>query len=117
MTSAKSSRSRVMVAGSVPTRLSVACTNALSSAIMKLNYLKRTFEADPAIRNRFSEEFMQTVEQDAAAAEAKRKQSICSKCRQPVTQEAWTRISLVSPASNRGLPALLCWTRATTAMP
>jgi hypothetical protein len=67
---------------------------AESSAIMKLNYLKRRFEADPAIRNRFSEEFMQTVEQDAAAAEAKRKQSICSKCRQPVTQEAWTRISL-----------------------
>jgi hypothetical protein len=67
---------------------------AESSAITKLNYLKRTFEASPDSRERFSEEFMQAIEQDAASAEAKRKQSICPKCRQPITQEAWTRLSL-----------------------
>lgn len=67
---------------------------AESSAIMKLNYLKRTFEASPESRNRFSDKFMATIERNAAAAQAKRKQSICSKCRQPITQEAWTRVSL-----------------------
>ena len=71
-----------------------ARTFAESSAITKLNYLKRTFEASPESRSRFSDEFMTTIERDAAAAQAKRKQSICSKCRQPVTQEAWTRVSL-----------------------
>ena len=67
---------------------------AESSAITKLNYLKRTFEASPESRSRFSDEFMAAIERDAAAAQAKRKQSICPKCRQPVTQEAWTRVSL-----------------------
>ena len=67
---------------------------AESSAISKLNYLKRTFEASPESRNRFSDEFMQAIERDAAAAQAKRKQYICSKCHQPVTQAAWTRVSL-----------------------
>jgi hypothetical protein len=71
-----------------------ARTFAESSAITKLNYLKRTFEASPESRSRFSDEFMATIERDAGAAQAKRKQSICSKCRQPITQEAWTRVSL-----------------------
>lgn len=67
---------------------------AESSAITKLNYLKRTFAASPESRNRFSDEFMAAIARDAAAAQAKRKQSVCPKCRQPVTQEAWTRVSL-----------------------
>jgi hypothetical protein len=71
-----------------------ARTFAESSAITKLNYLKRTFAADPDSRDRLSDEFLQTIERDAAEAQAKRKQSICSKCRQPVTQEAWTRVRL-----------------------
>jgi hypothetical protein len=37
---------------------------------------------------------MATIERVAATAQAKRKQSICRKCRQPITQEAWTRVSL-----------------------
>jgi hypothetical protein len=67
---------------------------AESSAITKLNYLKRTFEGSPDSRKQFSDEFMQTIEQNAAAAQAKRKQSICPKCHQPITQGAWTRVSL-----------------------
>jgi predicted DNA binding CopG/RHH family protein len=67
---------------------------AESSAITKLNYLKRTFKASPETKKRFSDEFMAAIERDAAAAQAKRKQSICSKCNQPITQEAWTRVSL-----------------------
>lgn len=76
-----------------------------SSAIAKLNYLTRTFEASPESRKRFSDDFMHTIESDAAAAQAKRKQSICSKCRQPVTQEAWTRVSL-DVMAKQAAPAL-----------
>lgn len=67
---------------------------AESSAITKLNYLKRTFQGNPGVRKNFTDEFVKAIEKDAAAAQAKRKQSTCSKCRQPITQEAWTRVSL-----------------------
>lgn len=78
---------------------------AEASAITKLNYLNRTFAASPESRAEFSDEFMATIERDAAAAQAKRKQSICSKCGQPVTQEAWTRVSLdvMAKAAQLGL--------------
>jgi hypothetical protein len=71
-----------------------------SSAISKLNYLKRTFAGIPESRERFSDESMHAIESDASAAHARRKQSTCSKCRQPVTQEAWTRVSLDAMAKS-----------------
>jgi hypothetical protein len=84
---------RVVTAHYMEKNPAEARTFTESSAITKLNYLKRTFEASPESRDRFSEDFMATIERDAAAAQAKRKQSICPKCRQPVTPEAWTRVS------------------------
>ena len=65
-----------------------------SSAIIKLNYLNRLLKAIPEMKERFNDEFMKTVEENAAAAQVKRKESMCSKCRQPITQDAWTRVSL-----------------------
>lgn len=85
---------RIVTAFYIEKNPSEARSFAEFSAVTKLNYLKRTFEANPETRNRFSDEFMATIERDAAAAQAKRKQSICSKCRQPLTREAWTRVSL-----------------------
>src|SRR5208337_1533753 len=46
------------------------------------------------MKERFNDEFMQRVRVDAAAARAKRKETTCPRCRQPVTQDAWTRVSL-----------------------
>jgi hypothetical protein len=85
---------RIVTAFYIERNPSEARIFAESSAITKLNYLKRTFEASPGSKDRFSDDFMSTIERDAAAAQAKRKQSICAKCRQPITQEAWTRVSL-----------------------
>jgi hypothetical protein len=65
-----------------------------SSSIAKLNYLNRLLKAVPEMKERFNDEFMQRVRADAAAAQAKRKDSTCPKCRQPITQDAWTRVSL-----------------------
>jgi RNase P subunit RPR2 len=65
-----------------------------SSAISKRNYLTRLLKAIPEERIRFNDEFMQTIEQNAVAAQAKRKQSICPKCNQLITQDAWTRVRM-----------------------
>lgn len=46
------------------------------------------------MKDRYNDEFMQRVKTDAAAAQAKRKESTCPKCRQPITQDAWTRVNL-----------------------
>jgi len=67
---------------------------AESSPIYKLNYLTRLRELIPEVKARYDDAFMDQVRKDAEAAKARRKQSICSKCNQPITNEAWTRVSL-----------------------
>lgn len=65
-----------------------------SSSIAKLNYINRMLKDFPEMKVRYSDEFMAELSANAAAARAKRKESTCSKCGQPVTQQAWTRVSL-----------------------
>jgi hypothetical protein len=67
---------------------------AESSPIYKFNYLTRLRELIPELKTRYDDAFMDHVRKDAEAAKAKKKQSVCSKCYQPVTNEAWTRVSL-----------------------
>ena len=67
---------------------------AESSSINKLKFLTRLIEVVPEAKTRYDDAFMEQVRKDAEAAKAKRKQSICSKCGQPITTEAWTRVSL-----------------------
>jgi hypothetical protein len=67
---------------------------AESSSINKLKFLTRLLEVVPEAKTRYDDAFMEQVRKDAEAAKAKRKQSICSKCNQPITAEAWTRVSL-----------------------
>jgi len=67
---------------------------AESSAITRLNFLNRILEDSPGTESELGPGILQSIQKDAAAAQAKRKQSICSKCHQPITQEAWTRVSL-----------------------
>ncbi len=67
---------------------------AENSPIYKFNYLSRLRELIPELKTRYDDAFMDHVRKDAEAAKAKKKQSVCSKCRQPVTNDAWTRVSL-----------------------
>jgi hypothetical protein len=64
-----------------------------SSAVTKRNYLTRA-KAVPEMKDRVCHEVIQTVEENAAEVSARRKQFVCSKCHQPFTQEAWTRVSM-----------------------
>lgn len=71
-----------------------ARTFAESSPIYKLNFLTRLRELVPEIKARYDDAFMDEIRQNAAASKAKRKQSVCNKCGQPITNDAWTRVSL-----------------------
>jgi len=79
-------------------RTSEALVFADSSPINKLNYLTRLVKFIPALKQRYDDAFMEQLRKDAEVSRAARKQSICSKCKQPTTQHAWTRVSLDSMA-------------------
>lgn len=67
---------------------------AESSPIQKMNYLPRLMKVIPELTKKYDDSFMRQVQADADAARAKRKQSLCPECKQPITNEAWTRVSL-----------------------
>jgi hypothetical protein len=67
---------------------------AESSPIQKMNYLPRLMKVIPDLNKKYDDNFMKQVQADADAAKAKRKQSLCPRCKQPITNDAWTRVSL-----------------------
>jgi Family of unknown function (DUF5677) len=85
---------RLVTAMYIAKRPSEARAFAESSPIYKLNFLTRLRELVPEVKARYDDAFMNELQQSAAASRAKRKQSICNKCGQPITNEAWTRVSL-----------------------
>jgi len=85
---------RLVTAMYIAKKPSEARAFAESSPIYKLNFLTRLRELVPEAKARYDDAFMDEVRQSAAASRAKRKQSICNKCGQPITNEAWTRVSL-----------------------
>jgi hypothetical protein len=85
---------RLVTAMYIARRPSEARRFADSSPIYKLGYLTRLREVIPEVKSRYDDAFMDHVRKDAEAARARRKQSICTKCGQPITNEAWTRVSL-----------------------
>jgi Family of unknown function (DUF5677) len=85
---------RLVTAMYIAKKPSEARRFAESSPINKLNYLTRLRDLIPEVKARYDDAFMDQVRKDAQDARAKRKQSICSKCGQPITNEAWTRVSL-----------------------
>jgi len=85
---------RLVTAMYIGMKPSEARVFAESSSISKLNYLTRLRDFIPETQVRYDDAFIEHVQKDAEATKAKRKQSFCSKCRQPITNEAWTRVSL-----------------------
>jgi len=85
---------RIVTAMYIANNPSEARVFAESSPIQKMNYLPRLMKIIPELTKKYDDNFMQHVQADADAARAKRKQSVCPKCKQPITNEAWTRVSL-----------------------
>jgi len=67
-------------------------------AIEKWKLWRRAVEVVPDLESRYSSEEIRTLERRYKEAQAKRSLSYCKTCKQPKTQEAWTRVDLASMA-------------------
>jgi hypothetical protein len=66
-----------------------------NAEIEKGKVLKRAHDSAPELVSKdFTPEQLARAEDKKKAAEAKKKSEQCSKCKQPITEEAWTRVSL-----------------------
>lgn len=52
----------------------------------------------PELKTQHTEEEIRGLEAQSKAVRAKRKEEVCPKCRQPKTQEAWTRVTVADMA-------------------
>jgi hypothetical protein len=71
---------------------------AEDSPIKRHKIWKKTLEAMPEIIDRYTEPQIEQLEAAHSEARSKRSISICKKCGQPRTQEAWTRVDLAQMA-------------------
>lgn len=67
-------------------------------AIKKWKLWQNSIEYIPHLRNAVPKEKITSLEIEYKRVRAKRSDSICKKCGQPKTQEAWTRVDLASMA-------------------
>lgn len=67
---------------------------AEEDVIQKWKLWREHLEIIPDLKDRYTEEQRREFEERYKAIRAKRKEEECPKCRQPKTQEAWTRITL-----------------------
>jgi len=74
--------------------------------VIKKWTLRREFVAVmPELKAQHAEEEIKGLEEQYSAVRAKRKEEVCPKCRQPKTQEAWTRVT-VADMAKRADPGL-----------
>jgi hypothetical protein len=59
---------------------------------------KRALEVTPEIAAKYSPDQINELEEKYKKAKAKRNESVCNKCNQPTTNEAWTRVNLADMA-------------------
>ena len=86
---------RLVTAGFIAKYPSEARVFLANADIEKGKVLNRMVEAAPELTNRdFTAEEIQQLRDLKRAAESKKKVDICPKCKQPETEEAWTRVSL-----------------------
>jgi Family of unknown function (DUF5677) len=62
--------------------------------IQKGKLWKRLVDAMPAIKDRYTPEQIKDLENRVHKAHSELKTGICTKCHQPITQDAWTRASV-----------------------
>jgi len=67
---------------------------AENDVIQKWKLWREHVEIMPELEDRYTEEQKKEFEERYKAIRAKRKEEECPKCRQPKTQEAWTRVTM-----------------------
>lgn len=71
---------------------------AEDDSVKKWKLWQQALEVMPDLKNSIPAERLQALEDEYKRVRAKRSESICNKCGQPKTQEAWTRVDLASMA-------------------
>jgi hypothetical protein len=89
---------RVVTAAYIAKNPSEARPFAEDIAIKRWKLWRTQEEAAPESKNSIPAEGLRNLEAEYQQAQAKRKESYCTKCGQPKTQEAWTRVDLLSMA-------------------
>jgi Family of unknown function (DUF5677) len=67
-------------------------------AIERQKLWRRLVEQAPQMREQYSEEQLRSFEEQYETAKASQKSAQCTKCRQPISQEQWTRVTLETMA-------------------
>lgn len=66
--------------------------------IQKWKLWQSALKVTPDIANRYTDEQKRNLEEQYRKAKAKKEESVCKKCGQPKTAEAWTRVDVFSMA-------------------
>ena len=85
---------RIVTAGYLAIKPAEARDFADNEAIEKKKLWREYVVAMPELKHRISEDRIQRMEKEYDEARVKRKTKFCSKCNQPITTEAWTRVSI-----------------------
>jgi hypothetical protein len=77
-------------------------------SIQKWKIWQSALKVMPEIKDKYTEEQINGLEEACNAAKARKNESFCKKCNQPITAEAWTRVDLATMArkSDPNLAAL-----------
>lgn len=104
---------RVVTAAFIAKNPSEARIFLSHSFIEREKLWNRLKEILPGIKDERTPEQIKEFEDECKAAKAKLKASICNKCKQPITQEQWTRVSLDTMAAqadaNLGVSYAYCY--------
>ena len=94
---------RIVTAAYIAKNPSEARVFAEDDVIKKWTLWRELVAAMPSIAAQRSEQDVRELEERYNVVRAKRKVEICSKCRQPRTQEAWTRVTMKDMAQRAEL--------------
>jgi hypothetical protein len=89
---------RIVTAAFIMKNPSEARKFAEDDAIKKWKLWRQLVEVMPEIKSRYAEAQIRGLEVSYNEANAKRKVSVCNRCGQPITQDAWTRLDLATMA-------------------
>jgi hypothetical protein len=68
--------------------------------VKRWKYFQHLFSAMPEIEARYDAEKLRVIRERCKAIQAERKSELCPRCKQPITQEAWTRVNLATMANH-----------------
>jgi Family of unknown function (DUF5677) len=85
-----------------------------NASVQKLKIWKRTLEVIPRVSQSVPVEVIEKLQEAANRTKAEQKESLCPRCHQPVTTDAWTRASIVQMAEKIDAETGTSWLKLYT---